>query len=329
MSWLLRAILLFVVALGSSAAPAQLGTGPASAQAQEIALGTYIEGVAWHPERIDRYSRLLGRQPLIVNQYAQFDNQPFVHSQLREVWRRGSMSMISWEPQSYEGRRYSLKGIAAGRNDPYLRRAADAAASWGKPILVRFAHEMNGNWYPWAGSPHRYKRAWRHLVRIFRNRGADNVSWVWTPYANQGGDLPFRDYFPGDRWVDWVGLDGFNWGYGGSSYGFRRIFGASYRALTRLSSRPVMIGEVGTNPLGKPRWIRGALRSVLRMRRVRALVWFDAHANGIDLGFSSGSAALRAFRGMSRRSRFGMGRGCLVRISLADGGARRSCRGDR
>jgi Glycosyl hydrolase family 26 len=325
MSSLLRAILLLAVALSSSAGPAQLGIGPAPAQAQAVALGSYIEGAAWDPDRIDRYASLLGRRPLIVNQYAQFDSRPFVPSQMSEIWQRGSLPMVTWEPQSYEGRRYSLKGIAAGRNDRYLRRAADVAASWGRPLLVRFAHEMNGSWYPWSGSPRSFKRAWRHVVRIFRKRGADNVSWVWTPYANQGGSLPFRGYFPGDRWVDWVGLDGFNWGYGSSSYGFRRIFGASYRSLTRLSSRPVMIGETGTNPQGKPRWIRGALRAVLRMQRVRALVWFDAYANGVDLRFSSGSAALRAFRGMSRRSRFAMGRDCLVQISLAAGGARRSC----
>ncbi|HEX2266137.1 MAG TPA: glycosyl hydrolase [Solirubrobacterales bacterium] len=326
MSWLLRAFLFLALALGSSTAPSQLGAGAAPAQAQEVALGSYVEGASGNPARIDRYSRLLGRRPAIVGLYAQFDYQPFERSQLREIWQRGSLPMVTWEPQSYEGRRYSLKGIAAGRNDPYLRRAADAAAGWGRPILVRFAHEMNGNWYPWGDAgPRRYKKAWRHVVRIFRKRGADNVSWVWTPYANQGGGMPFRGYFPGDRWVDWVGLDGFNWGYGGSDFSFRRIFGASYRSLTRLSSRPVMIGEVGTNPRGKPGWIRGALRSVLRMRRVRALVWFDAYANGVDLRFSSGRRSLRAFRGMARRPRFAMGRRCLVRISLAPGGARRRC----
>jgi hypothetical protein len=324
MSGLVRVILFLALALGSSAAPSPLGAGPATAQAQSVALGTYIEGAGGRPGRIDRYAQLLGRRPAIVGQYAQFDHQPFVRSQLREIWRRGSLPMITWEPQSYEGRRYSLKGIAAGRNDRYLRRAADAAAEWGRPVLVRFAHEMNGNWYPWSGSPRRYKRAWRHLVRIFRKRGAGNVSWVWTPYANQSGGLPFRGYFPGDRWVDWVGLDGFNWGYGSSDYSFRRIFGDSYRSLTRLSSRPVMIGEVGTNPRGKARWIRGALRSVLRMRRVRALVWFDAYANGVDLRFSSGRTSLRSFRSMARRSRFGMSRSCLVRISLSASG---SCRG--
>jgi beta-mannanase len=178
---------------------------------------------------------------------------------------------------------------------------------------------MNGNWYPWgrAGSntPGRYKRAWRHVVRVFRRAGAANVAWVWTPYADQGGGMPFAPYYPGDRWVDWVGLDGFNWGYGGTDFSFRRIFADSYRKLTRISSRPVMIGEVGTNDAGKAGWIRGAMRSVLRMRRIHALVWFDAPANGVDLRFSSPRSALRAFRGAAQRRRFGMTRACLLSVS--------------
>jgi mannan endo-1,4-beta-mannosidase len=319
MTWLLRALLFLAVASGSAAGSPLAGVAPAQARAHDVALGAYIEGAAAHPHRIDRYGRLLGRDPVIVSEYAQWDARPFDPSGLDAVWRRGAVPMVTWEPLSYGGRRYTLRGIARGRYDGYLREAARTAARWDHPLLVRFAHEMNGNWYPWGrvdgNTPRRYKRAWRHVVRVFRRAGADNVAWVWTPYADQGGGMPFAAYYPGDRWVDWVGLDGFNWGYGGSDFGFRRIFGGSYRALARLSSRPVMIGETGTHGRGKPAWIRAALRSIGQMPRIRALVWFDAAANGVDLRFSRPRSALRAFRLGARRARFQMSRACLLRIS--------------
>jgi mannan endo-1,4-beta-mannosidase len=301
------------------AASAIAGSGAPVAQAREIALGVYFPDVARHPGKIDRYARLLGRKPMIVSDYKQWDFAPFVEDELDDVWNRGSVPMVTWEPMSYQGRRYTLRGIARGRYDRYVGRAADDAAAWGRPIFLRFAHEMNGDWYPWgssgANSARVYKRAWRHLVRIFRRNGADNVSWVWTPYVNQGGGLPFKPYYPGDRWVDWVGLDGFNWGYGGSSYTFNELFRGSYRSLARLSSRPMMIAETGTHGGGKARWIAQTLRQLPRLPRLRAFVWFNNQTNGVDLRFNSSRGALRAFRTAARRPRFGLTRQRLLGAS--------------
>jgi glycosyl hydrolase family 26 len=303
--------------LGVLLLPALAGPAADVARAREIALGVYIPDVAQHPDRIDRYSDLLGRQPVIVSVYKQWDFAPFVRDELDEIWRRGSVPMITWEPLSYHGRRYPLRLIARGRYDGYLRRAARAAASWRHPLLVRFAHEMNGNWYPWGrgvvgNSPRRYKLAWRRVVRIFRRSGADNVRWVWTPHVNQGGNLPFGRYYPGDRWVDWVGFDGFNWGYGKRSYSFNEVFEDSYRSLVDLSSRPVMIAETGTHRAGKARWIAQALKQLPRLRRIRALVWFNHPANGVDLRFNSSRASLRAFRSAARRARYRLTRERLL-----------------
>jgi glycosyl hydrolase family 26 len=297
-----------------------LPAGPAAtrADARPLALGVYIPEGPRQPGKLDRYGRLLGRSPAIVSDYKQWDFAPFVKSELREVWERGAVPMITWEPMSYFGNRYPLRAIAHGRFDRYARRAARAAASWGHPVLLRFAHEMNGDWYDWGrgvrgNTARRYKRAWRRLVRIFRGQGADNVRWVWCPNVNQGGNMPFRRFFPGDAWVDWVGLDGFNWGYGGVSYSFREIFAGSYRTLSRISRRPLMIAETGAGNRGKARWIRQALgRQLAPMRRIEALVWFNEPVNGVDLRFNGSRAGLRAFRAQARLRRFGAGRERLL-----------------
>ena len=310
---LLLSVLVAVLALG-------VGDGTDSARAQRIALGAYIPEAGWHPGRIGRYAETVGREPVIVSDYHQWNEAPFPRRELAAIWRRGAIPMITWEPMSYGGRRYPLRAIAAGRFDGYLRRSARAVERWGKPIFVRFAHEMNGNWYPWGvGSPgvtaRLYKRAWRHVVRVFRKQGADNVRWVWCPNVNQGGGIPFGGLYPGDAWVDWVGLDGFNWGYGGRSYSFDQIFAHSYQVLRRLSPKPIMIAETGTYPAGRARWIAQALgRQAPRFGRLRALVWFNRSANGVSLRFDRPAAALDSFRRATRRGVYRTSRRSLLGI---------------
>jgi hypothetical protein len=260
---------------------------------------------------------MMGRTPAIVSSYKQWDYAPFLRRELQAVWIRGAVPMITWEPLSYHGRRYPLRAIAQGRYDGYLRRSARAAAAWGRPILLRFAHEMNGDWYPWGrgvygNTAHRYKAVWRRAVRIFRRADADNVQWVWTPNVDQGS-LPFKGLYPGDRWVDWVGLDGFNWGYGGRALSFAEIFDRSYHVLARISRRPMIIAETGTNPRGKAAWISQALnRQVPRLRRIKALVWFNYPANGVDLRFNHPSAALHAFRRAAGAPKYHTARAPLI-----------------
>ncbi len=291
---------------------------PEAAAARCIAIGAYDPNASQRPTSIDRYGRLLGRPSRIVSYYHQWDSIPFVPGELQAAWDRGAVPMITWEPMSYSGRRFPLRAIARGRYDRYARRAAGVVAAWGKPVLLRFAHEMNGDWYPWGAglegnTAQRYKAAWRRLVRIFRRAGADNVRWVWTPYTDQFGGVPFERFYPGDRWVDWVGLDGFNWGYGGRSYSFAQLFSGSYHELARISRRPMMIAELGTTDRGKRHWISQALRWQLpRMRRIKALIWFNAGDNGVDLRFNGTYSALRAFRAAVRARRYGATRQSLL-----------------
>jgi Glycosyl hydrolase family 26 len=298
--------------------------GPRHALSHEIALGAYVPGSTWHPGLIDRYGRRVGRSPVIVSSYEPWTVQPFSRRDLNGAWHRGAIPMITWEPWSWAGgRRFPLRAIAAGRYDAYVRRAARAAVKWGRPVLLRFAHEMNGGWYPW-GRGHGntsavYKRAWRHLVQIFRREGASNVMWVWTPNVDNSGKYPFRGLYPGDAWVDWVGLDGFNWGKQGEWTSFRQVFGRSYRVLTQISRRPVIIAETGSTQQGgdKPAWVSRALRrEIPRLRRVRAVVWFDERFDGIDTRVDSSRASLRAFRSAARSSRYAMNRSQLLEISL-------------
>ena len=320
-SLLAAAVVATVGALAASHAPAADGD-------RAVALGAYIPEVTRHPGRIDRFARLVGRRPVVVSYYRQWDFVPFDSAELDVVWSRGAVPMITWEPLSYQGRDFPLRLIQRGRYDEYVRESARAAAAWGRPILLRFMHELNGTWYPWGrrvegNNSFRLKAVWRRVVGIFRTQGADNVEWVWTPNVNTGGDFPFRDLYPGDEWVDWVGFDGFNWALRGEWNSFTDIIDNSYEEMAQLTSRPMIIGETGSSESGgeKAGWLASALRREMpRLPRIRAVVWFsdrftdDGAADGgsLDSRVNSSAESLHAFRTAIASPRYGLSRAGLL-----------------
>jgi MYXO-CTERM domain-containing protein len=276
--------------------------GPTLAEAAPVAIGAYIPTQWKNPAAIDAYSREIGRPPAIVLSYKRWDVKPFYRPELTQIAKRGALPMVSWEPWTSTGKPDTLWAIARGRYDGYVSRSARQAKAWGKPIMLRFAQEMNGSWAPWerggkGSTPRSFILAWRHIVSVFRREGADNVLWVWCPNANTG-HLPFMQYYPGDRWVDWVGLDGFNWGGAVGWRPFSEIFGGSYEELARRTSKPILIGETGSGQTGgdKAAWVRSTLlRELPHFSRVRAVVWYNA-VDRNDFRIDSSPSALRAFR---------------------------------
>jgi len=148
---------------------------------------------------------------------------------------------------------------------------------------------------------------WQHVVTIFRQQGATNVRWVWSPNAISEFSTfsPFDQNYPGDEYVDWVGIDGYNFGtaYGSGWRTITEIFGTSYDALTAMTTKPIMIAEVGASEQGgnKAAWIQQGLLTEIpqRLPRVRALVWFDVKRD-IDYRVNSSLASLAAFQAVVR-----------------------------
>ena len=178
-----------------------------------------------------------------------------------------------------------LRDVADGRYDGSIRRWAEEARAFGHPFFLLFNEEMNGDWYPYAvgggrNTPAAFIASWRHVHDVFEAAHATNVTWVWCPNVDPDGALaPYDAVYPGDAYVDWTCLNGYNWGRQGW-LGFAQVFGRSYRSLLRVApDKPVMIGEVGSDERGgsKARWISDALTRQLprHFRRVKALLWFN------------------------------------------------------
>lgn len=235
------------------------------------------------------------------------------------VARRGAVPLITWEPwrkphgsvSAPKQRRGLLREIADGRHDAFVRRWARDAKAYGQPMLLRFMHEMNGDWYPWAvgingNTPAAYKAAWRRVWMIFRREGATNVGWVFSVESFAGGAptprSKYNRYYPGDRYVDWIGMSGFNWAnerFGGW-LSFDRVFGRAYNVVKSFD-KPIMLGEIGVVS-GDSRtagWVRDALRyAPKRYPRIKAMVWYDWTHPQRD--FRLHGKALRELRSASR-----------------------------
>jgi hypothetical protein len=288
-----------------------------------LALGAYISGAPWQSAKIDEFSSLTGATPSIVMWY-----QDWAHDGIREfdpakmnaVAERGAMPMVTWEPWDHTGgptqSAYALRTITAGEHDAYIRGWARDAALWGKPMYLRFAHEMNGNWYPWSSELNgntaaEYVASWRRVVDIFRREGATNVRWVWSPNIAYDGSTPYAELYPGDGYVDWVGLDGYNWGITqpwSSWTSLEAVFDSSYNALVALTSKPMMIAETASTEMGgdKAAWIREGLLTTVpsRFPRVQAVIWFHEDKE-TDWRVNSSAAALDAHRAVVASPAYG------------------------
>ena len=249
----------------------------------------------------------------------------------RRARQLGGQLLVTWEPWNSGlksgGSTWSCKAIASGARDSYIRTYARAVKNSGVPVMIRFAHEMNGDWYPWGtafshrsrrnngNSPQNYVAMWHRVVSLFRAEGARNAKWVWAPNIhflnkhnslfNQNADL--AALYPGDGFVDWIGLSVYNDASRRNWRTFSDLFDGAYNCVTRISDKPLMIAELGATETGAPHgtskaaWISQALLRDIPTRypRVKLVNWFcrDKTDSGeANYRFDSSYASLTAFR---------------------------------
>jgi len=291
-----------------------------TSQTGSIAIGIYLPQQNTSGKAIDAYSKKAGKTPAFAWQPETWQNPdgsyaPFDTSVLEEYRTRGIVPGVTWEPSrgiAYNNVNqpdFSWTQISSGKHDGYITQVAQAAAAYHYPFIVRIFHEMNANWYPWGFGVNGntnvadFVAAYRHIVDLFRAAGATNVRFVWNPlvydatFIARAGDK-VKQAYPGDNYVDLVGLDGYNkdllhW------RSLQQIFKPSYDFITGLTSRPIILFEVGCveNPLaptGKANWItQGFLTDIpTRMPAVKAVVWFnskDEKGNNFTLQTSQNS----------------------------------------
>ncbi|MEY2468933.1 MAG: hypothetical protein QOF21_1631 [Actinomycetota bacterium] len=259
-----------------------------------------------------------GKKASLYGYYASFYyDADFDTAKASAISNRGTIPMLTWEPWQPNGvvnqPNYSLAKIAGGSFDAYLTRWANQIKTWNHPLWLRFAHEMNGDWYPWAeglngNSAGSYVAAWRHVHDVFANAGVTNVTWVWTPNVLIPGRPSFASLYPGDSYVDWVGLDGYNWGTSASWSGWQSpsdVMGTTLANLRQVSSRPIVIGETASTEVGgnKAQWIQQFFSMLAANPDVKAFLWFNLNKEN-DWRIESSPSAQAAFAAGVADSRF-------------------------
>jgi beta-mannanase len=282
--------------------------------APPVYYGVHVPGWLADLSAVTRFEAVARKPVAIVMWYQGWGltdgTENFQSAWMDAVRAHGSIPLVTWEPWRYTAGvaqpAFALQNIIGGAFDSYIAAWATVSRAWGHPYFLRFAPEMNGNWFPWCeqvngNQPGEYVAAWRHVHDIFVHEGAVNVTWVWSPNVEYFGSAPLGNLYPGDAYVDWLGIDGYNWGRsasGTSWQSFAQVFGGTYDALTRLSTKPIMIAETASAEQGgsKADWIVDALTVQLpaRFPRVCGIVWFDENKE-TDWRIESSPAAQAAF----------------------------------
>ncbi|MGL5808537.1 MAG: glycoside hydrolase family 26 protein [Nocardioides sp.] len=261
--------------------------------------------------------RQVGRRFDIVKAYWGWKPGKVFPTDQQKALAKGRMWQVSWNAIDYDTRR-SLRyvDIAAGRYDAsIIRPQALALKRWNKRVIIDFDHEMEGSWSQGGVSTNpsnpdvdarEYIAAYRHIVRVFRDVGATKVrfAWVtagWTPSK-------FARYYPGPKFVDWVGYDPYNFNtcHGSPWRTPRKTFGPFYRwamSTPGVRKKPLMVGEYGSHHSARSqRWHGRVARTLRTMPRVKAVMHWGSSLDSCDYRLTTNAGAMAGFRksGLSR-----------------------------
>lgn len=265
-------------------------------------------------------SRFLG---VVTNHLAAFDTaagtranlnvhylnwgRPFPSKLVADDAQQGASPLIELEPRLAVSRAVSLRRIAAGAYDAYLRSFGTAIAHTGAAVMVSFAPEMNGSWYSWGvprSSAAAFVATWRHVHDIVTAAGARKVTWLWQVAREYPGSAPLRTLWPGAAYVSMAGIDGY-YEYPDST--FANTLGPSVRAVRAVTGVPVLIAETAVGPAADPVAKIPGLFAAVRRLHLAGLVWFDiAQHQGVhhqDWRLEDNPAALAVFRQQARNYR--------------------------
>ncbi len=291
---------------------------PATAQAAnnggQVKIGVYLTD----PAQVPAFEYMVSRNVEVYLYYQPLGNS-FPAEQLRPLAEGGRVIQLSLEPTDWNSAdpvnqpAWSLDTITGGYHDEALRRWAREIRDFRYPVMLRPMSEMNGDWSSWGGTvngnqPQDFIPAWRHIHDIFQQEGAANVIWVWAPNrdgSHEAAAYTFDTYYPGDEYVDYIGLCGYNWGtlynfpwWVSSWQRFDLVFGYSYDVMAPRTDKPFVIAETAAPEAGgsKPQWITETFEMLpWRFPRVELLTWFNV-IKETDWRVQSSTPSLHAYR---------------------------------
>jgi hypothetical protein len=288
----------------TTSSPAQPAPAPAGPDTAPLRFGVGTPGGPLAAAELDEVTALVNEAPSIILSYKDFQQPPPL-AELDAARARGAVVLLTWEPWTWGGGAsqpaYSLDRITAGDFDPYLQQWGQALSGWGHPVMLRFGHEMNGNWYPWSeqlnsNGPGDFVAAWRHVHDVIASTGASNITWVWNPNVPYWGSAELGALYPGPSYVDAVALDGYNWGASATSAWVSpsQLFGDGLTQLRSLApGKQILSAETSSAEQGgsKAEWNASLISYLAAQGDVSAVTWFNFNKETDWRINSSGSSA--------------------------------------
>jgi mannan endo-1,4-beta-mannosidase len=271
-------LFLVVVVLGAAAVSLALTLTHSSARQSPsttpdcLTHGTFCTGVALKrvtSQDIAEFTHSTGVFPSIVEYYQAF-GKGFSSVNAGHVAYVGARPLIQIDPH-----RISMNAISGGQYDTYLKSYATALKAFGHPVLLSFGHEMNGSWSSWSEpytKPSDFIAAWRHIHNVFAKEKVKNVQWTWDVSHQYGKNGP-KPWWPGSKYVDWIGIDG----YLRPGQSFAHQFWGMINLVRKIATKPVFIAETGVAPGPEQTAQIKELFDGAIARHLRALIWFDVN----------------------------------------------------
>lgn len=292
-----RRILFPLLAVFMSAA-VLIASSPVDAASRKVKLGISMTAGSRNIAPMDQFKTDTGRYPAIWTVWSAWgnpDTKAFPAAMVKAIKQRNAVPLVFWEPVKTQGvcTDFSrFKKIKSGKYDKYIKNWARAAKKSKTTILLRFAHEINGRYFPWTigscgNTVNDYKAAWKRVHNLVRNKiGAKNVKFLWTVAKKKAsGGNPYKKYYPGNSYVQYVGFSSFNWGALGQWSTMANSVGNVMKWLKAFTKKPVIIAELATNkdggPTGnpdvdKPKWIVDGYKATYKkFPQIKAIVYLN------------------------------------------------------
>jgi hypothetical protein len=260
-------------------------------------LGLEMPGAPSSIAPAQQFASWVGKKPNLIGAYVGW-NTGLDTQAVENAWSYGALYFQIWEPFNT-----TAKQIAAGGSDDYITRFAASVRALNLPIALSFGHEMNGDWYPWGTKDTTaadFVAAWRHVHDLFVKAGATNVIWIWNP--NDMYPVPnvkLKPLYPGDAYVDWVGVTGYWTINGPHTYG--SLFLPTLLNIRTFTGKPFIIAETsvqaGTNQVSS---VNALFDAVKTHPDILGFVWYDYNRQGdwrletrptVEAAFKTGAAS--------------------------------------
>jgi Glycosyl hydrolase family 26 len=257
-----------------------------------IGVSTAEGGLGFAP--VDEFATAARHKPSVLLVHQDWAGGTFSPDVFEQAAARGMLPMLSWEPWdrrsplapdgSGNGQpTYTLARIVDGAFDSYIRSYAVGIKDLKYQVAIRFAAGMNSPRYAWSersngNHPGEYVTMWRHVRDVFTAAGATNVIWVWSADATLTGPSQLASLYPGNDYVDWIGLSGYYDAGDNQAYQtFGQIFDATMADLRTFTRKPLIIGEIGASDRTghKADWITDMFAQLRRHPDIIGLIWSE------------------------------------------------------